>query len=283
MIWAGEENPRKKKTVAKRKTKKTTKRKATKKRGKKRTTKKVTKRTVSTTTTTVVKNPKDKDGWYVEATYPHSTHVQKIYIANPDDWAMYAAGTGSYRTGPEEGLYVFHFGAYGWTQVAVWGGSFSDAWDEAGDWLGDHAPGLLVEHEEQNKLMEEVAEEKGYKLKDLDWDADNELLSQISEEALVDLAPIGGYGNYIASYEAGGGVVDPDTAIYKKILVESVRAALADSSYEELDEDEAETYKKALAATRNPRRKGKGKGKRKTPPGTKTVKGVRSLVSSALK
>ncbi len=228
------------------------------------------------------KNPKDKDGWYVEVTYPHSASTQKIHLANPDDWSMHAAGTSGYgRVGSEEGLYVFQFGAYGWTQVAAWGDSFQSAWDEAGDWLSEHAPGLLVENKEQQELMAEAAEEMGHKLKDLSWDTDNELLSKIDEKALVDLAPIGGHGDYVRSWEAHGERLDEGTPLYKKILVESVRAYLDDSMYDELDEGEAERYKKALAATRNPRRK--GKGKRKNPPGTKTVKGVRSLVSSALK
>lgn len=189
---------------------------------------------------------RDDKGYFIEVEHSGSAMPQKVYIANPNDWYWHAEGP-RYRT-LGDGLYLFQFGAYGWTQIAVWEGSFQDAWDEAGEWLRDHAPGLLVTPEDQGELMDEVAEERGLKISDLSWDTDNEKLSGIEEKALVDLAPIGGYGDYIRSWEAHGHEENPDTATYRRVLVESVRACVEDDDV--LDDQQSEAYRKALKASR---------------------------------
>lgn len=67
----------------------------------------------------------------------------------------------AYNTYTRNSVFAFAFGAYGWTRLIVWEASdhLDDALEVAGEWLAEHAPGILTSEEEVGKLIEEAKEE----------------------------------------------------------------------------------------------------------------------------
>lgn len=61
----------------------------------------------------------------------------------------------------QNSVFAFAFGAYGWTRLIVWQASdhVEDALETAGEWLAEHAPGILMSEEEVGKLVDEAKEE----------------------------------------------------------------------------------------------------------------------------
>lgn len=66
-----------------------------------------------------------------------------------------------YNTYTRNAIFAFAFGAYGDTRLIVWeaSGHLEDALEVAGEWLAEHAPGLLTSEEEIGKLVQEAQEE----------------------------------------------------------------------------------------------------------------------------
>lgn len=83
--------------------------------------------------------------------------------------------------------YVFSFGAYSDTKLMVWANGPDSGFDEAVDWLFEHAPGLLadeqVEEAYQEALADGVSEEEAY------------------EHSLEDVSTGGNCGHHVLSYE----------------------------------------------------------------------------------
>ena len=72
-------------------------------------------------------------------------------LVNPTEYDSYMKNS----------IFAFAFGAYGWTRLIVWEASdhIDDALEKAGEWLAEHAPGILTSEEEIGKLIEEAKEE----------------------------------------------------------------------------------------------------------------------------
>jgi len=99
----------------------------------------------------------------------------------------------------EETGYLFSFGAYGDTHVAVIGGSLEDGLESCLDWLDDNAPGLL--HTITAEGYANAARELG-----LEWPSeDEEVIGKVTQEAETDMTMVGhttlNHGNCIPSYE----------------------------------------------------------------------------------
>jgi len=99
----------------------------------------------------------------------------------------------------EETGYLFSFGAYGDTHVAVIGGSLEDGLESCLDWLDDNAPGLL--HTITAEDYANAARELG-----LDWPSeDEEVIGKVTQEAECDMTMVGHTtlenGNCIPSWE----------------------------------------------------------------------------------
>lgn len=82
---------------------------------------------------------------------------------------------------PDSG-FIFHFGAYGDTQVAILGCGMSleDALEEAFEWLDDNAPGLLSKAD-----YEGAAKELGLTLSPDMSDEDQDRVSQLAEQDMT--------------------------------------------------------------------------------------------------
>jgi hypothetical protein len=72
-------------------------------------------------------------------------------LVNPTDYNTYMRNS----------VFAFAFGAYGWTKLIVWEASdhIDDALEVAGEWLAEHAPGILTSEEEIGVLVREAQEE----------------------------------------------------------------------------------------------------------------------------
>jgi hypothetical protein len=75
---------------------------------------------------------------------PGST--SSITIVNPSDrdWTRNA--------------FVLAFGAYGWTRLLCYAQGIEDALDVAGEWIAEHAPGLLCNEQVQEEYDRAIAE-----------------------------------------------------------------------------------------------------------------------------
>lgn len=123
----------------------------------------------------------------------------KLNVANPHDREYTRA------------RFVLHFGAYGWTHVLVYADHLEDALDEAVDWLEEHAPGLLVSREEERELLCEAAENHGLTMEQVEA-AQAEGDYSVWDDATVDLTCAGNHGRYLASYEWGIVITNPNKA-----------------------------------------------------------------------
>lgn len=99
----------------------------------------------------------------------------------------------------EETGYLFSFGAYGDTHVAVIGGSLEDGLESCEEWLDDNAPGLLSTIGEEDYA--EAVKELG-----LEWPSEDEaIVSKVCQEAETDMTMVGHTtlenGNCIPSWE----------------------------------------------------------------------------------
>jgi hypothetical protein len=99
----------------------------------------------------------------------------------------------------EEAGYLFSFGAYGTTHVAVLGGSLEDGLEACQEWLDDNAPGLL--HTVSEEDYADAAKELG-----LEWPSEDEdIVSKVTEQAEADMTMVGHttleHGNCIPSWE----------------------------------------------------------------------------------
>lgn len=86
--------------------------------------------------------------------------VEKIIIVNPSE-ALDAGGRSFATKGR---LWLFTFGAYGDTRLAVWDGfrsGLDGALEMAAEYLADHAPGHLASDKDMDDLYKEAAEELG--------------------------------------------------------------------------------------------------------------------------
>lgn len=99
----------------------------------------------------------------------------------------------------EESGYLYSFGAYGNTHVAVIGGSVESGLESCLDWLDDNAPGLL--HTITADDYAEAATDLG-----LEWPSDDDdTIQAVTEQAEMDMYMVGhttlNNGNCIPSYE----------------------------------------------------------------------------------
>lgn len=106
--------------------------------------------------------------------------TRNIIVVNPNDRSF------------TRNRYLLWFGQFSPTFLLVYANSLEAALDEAVDeYLSEHEPASVVDHEEQKELLEEAAAEHG---EDYEF---------VTEEAFADLTPAGGHGEYIVSYEWG--------------------------------------------------------------------------------
>lgn len=96
-----------------------------------------------------------------------------------------------------EHWFVFAFGHGSSHLVLAFGDHFEDAFDEAGDWLEDNAPGLLA----NESIQEEYKRLEKAKLDEVGRDLYEDEIEKLQEEAEVDTTPIGGHGSYVNSDE----------------------------------------------------------------------------------
>lgn len=97
-------------------------------------------------------------------THPGEYRPIEYVIVNPEDVprGRYSTPKSIGRQGSAYPLYAFQFGAYGTTNVLVWGDShisLEDALEIAAGWLADNAPGLLIDDKEMANLYEEAKKE----------------------------------------------------------------------------------------------------------------------------
>jgi hypothetical protein len=100
------------------------------------------------------------------------------------------------ESGDEDSGYLFSFGAYGSTLVAVLGGSLEDGLEACFEWLDDHAPGILSHVD-----YEGTAKELG-----VPWPTEVErTLNLVLEKAEMDMTlcshTVLTHGNCIPSWE----------------------------------------------------------------------------------
>jgi len=108
------------------------------------------------------------------------------------------------EAGHHEGQgFLFSFGAYGDTHVAVIGGHLEDGLEASLEWLDDNAPGLL--HTITDADYAAAAKELGIDWNKVDATDDNDLWSRIAQHAETDLTMVGHTtlknGNCIPSWE----------------------------------------------------------------------------------
>lgn len=112
-------------------------------------------------------------------------------------------------------LFVFEAGAYGSTFVYVWAKGADQGFEQFVEWLDDHAPGQLVDVDED--ALREAADDLG-----LAWDPawpdyDDDAFVEVVEAAEADLTPIGHtslkHGQYIASHAWGFFPVDDSNEV----------------------------------------------------------------------
>jgi hypothetical protein len=82
------------------------------------------------------------------------THADTIPVINPNDVTFY------------DNLYVMWFGAYGSIKVYVWARCFEDAFEEAAEYAGEHAPGVFTEPDYLDAARDEYAERES-----IGWEA----------------------------------------------------------------------------------------------------------------
>jgi hypothetical protein len=103
-------------------------------------------------------------------------------------------------------LWLFHFGAYGWTKLYVWTYShdgIETAFEHAVEWLDDNAPGHLVSFEPED--YKRAAAELGLEWQENWPDYSDEDFCKVAEKTEVDHTPIGhitlNNGTHVASWE----------------------------------------------------------------------------------
>jgi hypothetical protein len=91
-----------------------------------------------------------------------STDFLVIEESDDDRYPFVLVNPLEYNGYMRNSIFAFAFGAYGWTRLIVWEASdhIEDALEKAGEWLAEHAPGILTSEEEIGKLIDEVKEEK---------------------------------------------------------------------------------------------------------------------------
>jgi hypothetical protein len=161
---------------------------------------------------------------FVELEYPGREETQKaVYIANPLDLPE-----GRYPD--KDVLFLFSFGAYGDTFVAVWDNHLEDALEEVGGFLVEYLPGHITQHDDPHlKELYEEAKEEG----DEDsWDADLTYTES----------------GYLTSYEWSVDEFGPGDPFYDKVWRKS--ADVYRKQYGEMPE--APEYPKPRKKRKNP-------------------------------
>lgn len=178
---------------------------------------------------------------------------RKIVIINPGEWVWNVEG--GYRPHHRGGgIWIYQFGAYGTTWLAVWGANIEDTLEEAAQWLLEHARGQITTQEqlwEDKSDIEDAMGELG--LSGAFEDLEDEDKWAVQDRMTVDMTYT--ESGYIASWEWYVNEICPGDALYKPILVESVRED------PDLDEYQIEAYNKALKMMRtilSGREKGNG-------------------------
>lgn len=167
-----------------------------------------------------------------------SIDVKKLPILNELD----------VRYAPDYPLFHFQFGAYGTTNIMIWGGpgmGLEDALEEAAGYLADHAPGHIYKHGDPHlqELIDEVLEEKGKTR--AQWEQGLEDQSQwaydIEQEAFADLTQT--ESGYLTSYEWYVNELGPGDELFGKVF-----EATVDRELENLDDRDIEKMNKVAKA-----------------------------------
>lgn len=170
---------------------------------------------------------------------------EEYIIIDPEEFM--AGGYGERARQKYTDLYLFGFGAYGWTRLLVWEpDSLEEALEKAAEWLAQHAPGHIMEHgsDELQSLYKEAAEDLGYS-----WplDPDDEGWDEVDQEATADLTYT--ESGYLTSYEWSVNDID----IHDPLYLEAFEASL-ERQRPELDEDEEEKATKLLDGLSQPKK-----------------------------
>lgn len=117
--------------------------------------------------------------------------------------------------------FVLWFGAVGTTRLMVWANGIEVALEECGDWIADHAPGLLCDEQVKEAFEEALAEGA---CTDDAW-----------EHALEDTTPLDN-GHYLLSYKWGIDLEDPtraqlDAYLYPPDIIWHERTHCAGASF----------------------------------------------------
>ena len=148
--------------------------------------------------------------WRESLAHAPNASDEPVPIANPDEFE------------DDKKLYLFTFGAYGWTKVYVWADHDEDAFEIAVEWLDDNAPGHLTDVTEDD--LKRSAEDLNVAWQPTWPDWDDAVFSHVAQNAEADLTQIGHttlkHGQYLHSWEwAFDEVTDP--AEYERIAEES--------------------------------------------------------------
>ena len=134
---------------------------------------------------------KDEHGYFIGNGC--SSFTRKVHLVNPGERDYF------------DHRYILWFGAHSATYLAVWADSLDDALEEAGSWLVEHAPGLIMQHdsEELENLVREACKEAGLDYPPSDpgsaWESAEYQAAQ--DAAVTDLTDT--ERGYITSYEWG--------------------------------------------------------------------------------
>jgi len=120
-------------------------------------------------------------------------------------------------------LFLFHFGAYGWTKLYVWADHLEDAFEVATEWLDDNAPGLLTSFDLED--YKRTADELDLKWQDHWPDFEDERFCKVAETTEADHTPIGHTtlknGTHIPSWEWTADEVDPTHEAFRETILRS--------------------------------------------------------------
>lgn len=187
-------------------------------------------------------NPRDKKGLYVK-----DSHDKKVYIANPDNWA-YA-----------KNIWLFQFGAYGSTWVAVWEPHLEDALEIVAEWLADNEPGHLTTEKElwaDKGLIADAMKDLGHTGKFDDLDDEDKW--KVQDAMTVDMTYT--ESGYLTSYEWHVNELHSGP-LARDILTASVKHTVAENG--DLDDPDQRTYLRLLKSTKaNPAKRKSGNKKK---------------------
>jgi len=138
-----------------------------------------------------------------------------VPVANPDEFE------------DDKKLYLFTFGAYGWTKVYVWADHDENAFEIAVEWIDDNAPGHLTDVTEDD--LKRSAEDLGVEWQPSWPDWDDAAFAHVVQNAEADLTQVAHttlkHGQYLHSWEwTFDEVTDP--AEYERIAEESAEDSL---------------------------------------------------------